>query len=79
MADTKPTTWEKLCKAKEMLDDGAPYSEVTKTLHISFETLKKNFPGKGWTHQQAVEHGALVRRTDKQIRKAQSVHYVGAK
>lgn len=70
---------EKLAKAEEMLDDGCSFREITKTLNMSWETLKRYFPGRQWTHQQCIEHGVLVRQSNRAIRKAQGIHYVGAK
>lgn len=37
-----------LLRAKELLKDGAPYTEVARTLGRSADTISDHFPGYGW-------------------------------
>ena len=52
---------ERLQKAAELFADGASQREVTRTLCLSRETLRKYFPGQGWTYRQGGEFRALTR------------------
>lgn len=56
----KPTP-ELLARAKALLDDGASYTEVTRTTGVSKTTLHRKFPGSGWTYKQAGEHRQMLR------------------
>lgn len=63
---TYPYPWpEKLAKIEAMLDDGASYREVMRTLHVDDGTLRKYFPGRGWTQQQAGQFSVLIQRMGK--------------
>ena len=54
-------TPEQKALAKEMLEDGASYAEVGRTVGRHASTVKKHFPGYGWTVQQCVEWSVFVR------------------
>lgn len=54
-------TLEELARAKKLLDDGASYTETTRTTGISKTTLHRKFPGCGWTYKQAGAHRQLLR------------------
>lgn len=45
--------WEE--RAKEMLDDGASYAEVGRTLRKSPKNIRKALPGYGWTQSQGAQ------------------------
>lgn len=47
---------EMYTKVEKMLDDGASYLEVQKTLGPSLRWLAKRFPGRGWTKKQMADH-----------------------
>jgi hypothetical protein len=49
-------------KAATMLEDGASYAEVARSLGRWVETIRSNFPGMGWTPEQVGEYLALNRR-----------------
>lgn len=57
----RPPSQERLAQAAELLRDGASQHEVARTTGISTKTLRKHFPGQGWTHQQGGEFTALNR------------------
>jgi len=47
-------------KAKALLDGGASYREVGRTLGPSARAIAKWFPGYGWTFQQAGSYAQMV-------------------
>ncbi|AYD86888.1 DNA binding protein [Mycobacterium phage MilleniumForce] len=57
-----PLTQEQKDFARYLLDDGAPYNEVARTLGVSWTTIERNFPGYGWTKRQAAEFTALSKK-----------------
>lgn len=48
----KVWTEEETRRAQALLDDGCPYSEVSRTLGISVACLQHKFPGRGWRGNQ---------------------------
>lgn len=54
-----------LSQAARLLDDGAPYAEVSRTLGVSHRTLSRHLPGRSqWTDpSEAGRFGAAVRRS----------------
>lgn len=70
MAGKLQVSQERLDKAKEMLEDGASFLEVSRTLNMSIETIKRRLPEyKPWTHQQVAAHGHLISKTNKTMRR----------
>ena len=67
-----PVKQEELERAKALLQDGASQREVTRTTGIARETLRKYFPGKGWTHREGGDFRALTRYTNPDARKGQA-------
>lgn len=53
---------QKLNQAQLMIEDGASFTEISKTINISRTTLNKYFPGKAWTKQQILEHLTITRK-----------------
>lgn len=51
-----PVSDEVRKNVKAMLDDGASYIEVHRTLGVSERWLGRNFPGMGWTNSQAAQY-----------------------
>src|SRR5690606_9276142 len=45
----RPISAARLARAQELLDDGASFTEVGRTLGVSFGTLRKHFPGRQWS------------------------------
>lgn len=41
--------------AERLLDDGASYSDVARTIGCDRETVRRNWPGRGWSRQQVLE------------------------
>lgn len=48
-------------KVKNLLEDGASYNEVARTFHLADDTVRRWFPGYGWTQEQAAEFRAMIR------------------
>jgi transposase-like protein len=65
-----PITPERLAAAAAMVADGASFREIERTLHVAQKTLVRHFPGAQWTHQQAAELAAAVRRANRLQRRA---------
>lgn len=57
-----PMTPSELARAQALLDDGACYREVARTLGRSAQSVRRRFPGHAWTRAQSGAHGNLVRR-----------------
>ena len=54
-------TPERLAHLECMIDDGWSFAEIHRTEGAHPETLRKYFPGKAWTPQQAIEHQRALR------------------
>jgi DNA invertase Pin-like site-specific DNA recombinase len=61
----RPPAPELLNQAADLLNDGASQREVCRTTGIHRATLRKYFPGKGWTYVQGGAFRALT-RTERQ-------------
>jgi IS30 family transposase len=63
---TQPTaprvTESEFARAKEMLDDGASYEEVARTLRRSHTAFRHRFPGYSLTPTEASQRAALGRQ-----------------
>ena len=53
---------ERKARIEAMLDDGCPYAEISRTLHVCHETLTRHFPGRAWTREQQNEHIRTIRQ-----------------
>jgi DNA-binding CsgD family transcriptional regulator len=62
-----PLTAAQLSFAHALLENGAPYSEVARTLGCNYTTVRRHFPGYDWTLRQCALHGVLVRRYAKPL------------
>ena len=58
---------ERLAAAERMLDDGAPYQEVARTLGMHQHTLRRHFPGRQWTKHQSGVFAAMVTHMNRQM------------
>lgn len=74
-------TIEEYCAAQKMLDDGAPYAEVARTLGRSHNTLVRHLPGyPRWSKHQASQ-AAVMGRALARIERAPDLampHRIGA-
>lgn len=52
----QPLSAERKAEAQALFDDDASYAEVHRTTGISADALRKYWPDKGWTQQQAAEY-----------------------
>lgn len=55
--------------AKRLLEDGASYTEVGKTIRYARTSLSKKLPGYGWTKQEGGAYGGMVRHMNERMRK----------
>ncbi|MFA4083637.1 helix-turn-helix domain-containing protein [Mycobacteroides salmoniphilum] len=53
---------EELEQAQVMLDDGASYHEVGRSLGRSPGTIQRHFPGCSWTQDQITAHAVVMRK-----------------
>lgn len=63
----RPPSPDRLAQAAELLRDGASQREVTRTTGIARETLRKHFPGQGWTFIEGGEFRALTKTSQLQL------------
>jgi hypothetical protein len=56
---------ERLDQVEVMLDDGASFREIMRTMPIGYVSLRKYFPGRGWTQQQAGQFSVMIQRMGK--------------
>lgn len=53
-----------------MLEDGASFLEVSRTLNMSIETIKRRLPEfKPWSHKQVTQHGTMISNANKVMRR----------
>ena len=57
-----PMSEDEISRAKQMLDDGASYAEVARTLGRYVTTFYKKFPGQGWSLEDTAAYNALRQR-----------------
>jgi hypothetical protein len=50
-----PLTDDEMRRAAELLDDGCSYGETARTLGRNCETIRRHFPGRGWTRAECAE------------------------
>jgi len=56
----------RLEQARRLLEDGAPYNEVVKTLHMHKRTLQRHFPGMAWSKVEGSRLGAFITRMQRE-------------
>lgn len=61
LAPKPPTFQDRLDRAAQLFDDGVSQREVCRTTGLSRDTIRKYFPGKGWSFVQGGELAALNR------------------
>jgi DNA-binding CsgD family transcriptional regulator len=62
-----PPFAERLKEAERMVEEGASFAEIQRTLHLSREVLAREFPGKQWTLEQTIQHALSIRYAEKRI------------
>lgn len=60
-ATPRPLTPEEHARTVAMLDDGASYKEIARTIGRSANTIKRAFPGYSWTQAQMFEYRMALR------------------
>lgn len=58
----KTITAERLALAEKCLDEGWSFNEIWKTHGITAVTLRRHFPGRGWTPREGAKLGYKVMR-----------------
>jgi len=61
---------EELDRAEAMLRDGASQREVAATTGISRVTLRRYFPGMGWTFKEGGDFRAMTKAAEARIARA---------
>ena len=64
----KPYSADELARAKQLLDEGAPYPQVCVAIGRSKDsagTLAKHLPGYTWNKQQCGELAAMIRKLNR--------------
>lgn len=56
---------ERLALAKKCLDEGWPFIEITRTHGIGAKTLRRHFPGQGWTPKEGAQLGYKIMKAGK--------------
>lgn len=51
------------------LDEGFAIQHVAEVFGVNKHTVRRHYPGRGWTHRQVSAHGGLVRRLNETVRK----------
>lgn len=57
-----PLTEAELAAARQLLDDGASYAEVARTLGRGETTVARRFPGRGWTKSQGAQWWQSIKK-----------------
>lgn len=52
-------------RSRELLDDGASFGEISRTLGVGRDTLRRWFPGRGWTPNGS--SSSMIRRAQKEM------------
>lgn len=60
---------DKMGKVRLMLEDGASYREIGRTLHVNADAVRRLFPGHGWTQVQAGQYSGMRRKENEWERK----------
>lgn len=60
-----PASQERLEAARLMLEDGVSHKDISRTLHMTRETLRRHFPGTAWTTQQSGRLAQMVRQLNR--------------
>ncbi len=59
---------ERLEQARYMVEvEGASFAEVHRTTHVNLRRLRRDFPGKQWTAQQAGRHAMMIRYGEREV------------
>ncbi len=60
MADKDLTSTERLALFEKLIDEGWSFSQIQQTHRVDHKTLKKYFPGRGWTLTEGAKLGASI-------------------
>lgn len=62
-------TSERKAEIQAMLDDGASWREIKRTLGADHSTMTRHFPGTQWTLKEGADLGVFVKKQDHLARK----------
>lgn len=65
-----PVSRDVLDRAEALFSDGASQREVTRTTGLSRMTLRKYFPGQGWTFKEGGDFRAMTKTAEARIARA---------
>jgi len=65
-----PVSQEVLDRVGALLADGASQREVTRTTGLSRMTIRKYFPGQGWTFKEGGDFRAMTKTAEARIARA---------
>lgn len=63
--DNHRKTQEELDRAEALLDEGWSFRMITQETGMSFDTLERHFPGRGFTREQTIEAALMAKRLEK--------------
>jgi len=52
---------EKVARIEEALEDGWSFKEISRTLGVDMETLRRRWPGRAWTKAEAIDYTRRLR------------------
>lgn len=61
----RPLTEDEKRRAEQLLDDGASFREVGKTLGRNESTISRHFPGRGWQPVQSGFYARFMERIER--------------
>lgn len=60
-AVNEPYSAETLARVEQLLGEGWSLLEIARTENLDYRTLRRKFPGRGWTRQQIVTQSVILR------------------
>lgn len=52
---------EKIARIEEALEDGWSFAEISRTIGVDVETLRRRYPGRAWSHRERDEYTSNLR------------------
>lgn len=70
-----PRTPEVLAAWDALLKENYGYQHIAEMYGVAKETVRREFPGRGWTQAQIREHGTAVRHLNAKVRRTGMVRF----
>lgn len=61
----RPMDEERAKRVAEMVEEGASYNDICRTVGVSVHYVRNHHPGRGWTPQQTAEYRHMKEKLDK--------------